>query len=73
MGIGIGSRVLEGGHGSAGLAMHIANVLGEKGTLISVEVRDEHAQVGKQNMDRLKEIIPEFPDWHLLVGDLVDV
>jgi len=73
MGIGIGSRVLEGGHGSAGLAMHIANVLGEKGTLISVEVRDEHAQVGKQNMDRLKEILPEFPDWHLIVGDLEEV
>jgi len=45
MGIGVGSRVLEGGHGSAGLAMHIANVLGNTGTLISVEIRDEHAQV----------------------------
>ena len=72
MGIGVGSRVLEGGHGSAGIAMHLANVLGEKGTLISVEIREEHAQVGKQNMDRLKEILPEFPDWHLLVGDLID-
>jgi|TARA_B110000263_G_C15304254_1_gene509529 tRNA (adenine57-N1/adenine58-N1)-methyltransferase len=73
MGIGVGSRVLEGGHGSAGLAMHIANVLGNNGTLISVEVREEHAQVGKQNMDRLKEILPEFPDWHLIVGDLMDI
>ena len=73
MGIGVGSRVLEGGHGSAGIAMHLANVLGEKGTLISVEIREEHAKVGKQNMDRLKEILPEFPDWHLLVGDLIDV
>ena len=73
MGIGVGSRVLEGGHGSAGLAMHIANVLGNTGTLISVEIRDEHAQVGKLNMDRLEEILPEFPDWHLFVGNLVDV
>ena len=37
MGIGIGSRVLEGGHGSGGLAMHLANVMGSRGTLISVE------------------------------------
>ena len=53
MGIGVGSRVLEGGHGSAGLAMHIANVLGSSGTLISVESRPEHAVVGKANMERL--------------------
>ena len=33
MGIGVGSRVLEGGHGSAGLAMHLANVLGSSGTV----------------------------------------
>ena len=52
---------------------NIANVLGNTGTLISVEIRDEHAQVGKLNMDRLEEILPEFPDWHLLVGNLVDV
>jgi|TARA_B100001996_G_scaffold314431_1_gene257031 tRNA (adenine57-N1/adenine58-N1)-methyltransferase len=73
MGIGVGSRVLEGGHGSAGLAMNIANILGNKGTLISVEIREEHAQVGKQNMDRLKEISPEFPNWHLIVGNLNDI
>ena len=41
MGIGVGSRVLEGGHGSAGLAMHLANVMGEKGKLISIESRVE--------------------------------
>ena len=68
-----GSRVLEGGHGSAGLAMHIANVLGSSGTLISVESRPEHAEVGKANMERLGEVIPEFPEWHLVDGDLSDV
>ena len=35
MGIGIGSRVLEGGHGSGGLAMHLANVMGSKDPDIS--------------------------------------
>tara|TARA_B100000575_G_scaffold84277_1_gene66490 strand:- start:31563 stop:32375 length:813 start_codon:yes stop_codon:yes gene_type:complete len=70
MGIGIGSRVLEGGHGSGGLAMHLANVMGTRGTLISVESRSEHAEVGRLNMERLSEILPEFPDWHLIEGDI---
>ncbi|MCK5868264.1 MAG: hypothetical protein KAG07_02445, partial [Candidatus Thalassarchaeum sp.] len=68
MGIGVGSRVLEGGHGSAGLAMHLANVLGSSGTLISVESRPEHAEIGRANMERLSEVLPEFPDWHLIDG-----
>ena len=50
--------------------MHLANVMGAKGTLISVESRSEHAEVGKLNMERLSEILPEFPDWHLIEGDI---
>jgi tRNA (adenine57-N1/adenine58-N1)-methyltransferase len=73
MGIGVGSRVLEGGHGSAGLAMHLANVLGSAGTLISVESRPEHAEVGRANMERLAEVLPEFPDWHLIDGDMSNI
>lgn len=73
MGIGVGSRVLEGGHGSAGLAMHLANVLGSAGTLISVESRPGHAEVGRANMERLAEVLPEFPDWHLIEGFLADI
>ena len=70
MGIGVGSKVLEGGHGSGGLAMHLASVLGGSGTLISVENRNEHAEVGSANMKRLEQVLPEFPDWHLIEGDL---
>jgi len=70
MGIGVGSKVLEGGHGSAGLAMHLASVIGGSGKLISVENRPEHATVGRENMDTLREILPEFPEWHLLESDL---
>lgn len=72
MGIGVGSRVLEGGHGSAGIAMHLANVMGEKGCLISVENRAEHAEVGRSNMERMSEFAPEFPQWHLLEMDLAE-
>ena len=46
--------------------MHLANVMGSKGCLISVEVRPEHAAVGRNNMERMAEFAPEFPDWHLL-------
>ena len=70
MGIGVGSKVLEGGHGSGGLAMPLASVLGGSGTLISVENRNEHAEVGSANMKRLEQVLPEFPDWHLIEGDL---
>ena len=70
MGIGTGSRVLEGGHGSAGLAMNLANVMGSNGYLISVENRPEHAEVGRSNMQRLAEISTDFPSWNLLEMDL---
>jgi len=73
MGIGVGSKVLEGGHGSGGLAMHLASVLGGSGTLISVENRTEHAEVGSSNMERLEQVLPEFPDWHLIEGNLAEV
>ena len=72
MGIGVGSKVLEGGHGSAGLAMHLANVMGSKGQLISVENRPEHAEVGRGNMQRMAEFSIEFPKWNLLEMDLQD-
>ena len=70
MGIGTGSRVLEGGHGSAGLAMNLASVIGSKGYLVSVENRPEHAEVGRSNMERLAEFSTDFPSWNLLEMDL---
>ena len=73
MGIGSGSKVLEGGHGSGGLAMHLASVLGKSGLLASVESRPEHAEVGKSNMNRLREVLPEFPEWHLIEGEMSEV
>ncbi len=40
---------------------------------VSVEIREEHATVGKQNMERLREILPEFPNWHLIIDDMSDI
>ncbi|MDP6906715.1 MAG: hypothetical protein QF440_04790 [Candidatus Thalassarchaeaceae archaeon] len=70
MGIGSGQNVLEAGHGSGGLALHLANVLGSSGNLISVENRPEHAEVGHENMMRASGSLPEFPTWTLLEGDV---
>jgi tRNA (adenine57-N1/adenine58-N1)-methyltransferase len=57
----------------AGLALHLANVLGEKGTLISVENRPEHAEVGRENMERARGALSQFPDWTLIEGDVAEV
>ncbi|MED6297385.1 MAG: methyltransferase domain-containing protein [Candidatus Thermoplasmatota archaeon] len=73
MGIGAGQTVLEAGHGSGGLALHLANVLGENGTLVSVENRPEHAEVGRENMSRASNALKEFPNWTLIEGDVADV
>ncbi len=70
MGIGSGQSVLEAGHGSGGLALHLANVLGSNGHLISVENREEHAAVGQENMLRAAGCLSEFPTWTLLEGDI---
>ena len=53
--------------------MHLASVLGRSGTLISIENRIEHAEVGSLNMKRLEQVLPEFPDWHLIEADLAGV
>ena len=72
MGIGAGQNVLEAGHGSGGLALHIANVLGTNGTLVSVENRPEHAVVGRENMQRASGALREFPNWVLIEGDIAE-
>ncbi|MEE2758547.1 MAG: methyltransferase domain-containing protein [Candidatus Thermoplasmatota archaeon] len=73
MGIGSGQTVLETGHGSGGLALHLANVLGANGTLVSVENRPEHAEVGRENMIRASNTLKEFPSWTLIEGDISEV
>jgi len=73
LGIGGGDTVLEAGLGSAGLALHLARVLGATGRLISVEERDEHAEVGMENLRRAQIAWgKDFPEHHLLIGDVVE-
>tara|TARA_B100000945_G_scaffold261713_1_gene220101 strand:- start:3096 stop:3902 length:807 start_codon:yes stop_codon:yes gene_type:complete len=51
LGIGSKSKVLEAGLGSGGLSIQIQNILGEKGTHITVEPRLEHSEIGLKNME----------------------
>ena len=73
MGIGSGYSVLEAGLGSGGLSLHIANVLGEKGILVTVEPREEHAKVGLENLRRAKSCLNEFPTHHHISGNIEEV
>ena len=70
LGIGPGDVVVEAGLGSGGLSLHLARVLGNSGTLITVESRHEHAEVGLENLARAKDCLQEFPRHHHLGGDI---
>lgn len=72
LGIGAGDTVLEAGLGSGGLSLHLAKVLGNSGTLITVEPRDEHAEVGLENLSRAKSCFQEFPNHHHISGAVED-
>ena len=73
LGIGPGDRILEAGIGSGGLSMYIARVLGNSGTHVTVEPRNEHAEVGLENLRRVKEGWSEFPAHHHIEGAIEDV
>ena len=68
LGLGPGDTVLEAGIGSAGLSLYIARALGETGTLITVEPRNEHAEVALENLERARACLPSFPRHHHLEG-----
>lgn len=73
LGLGPGDAVVEAGIGSAGLSLHIARVLGNSGTHITVEPRAEHAEVGLENIRRARACWPEFPTHHHLEGHIEEV
>ena len=73
LGIGPGDTVLEAGLGSGGLSLHLVRVLGDSGMLITVEARDEHAEVGLENLARAENCLPEFPEHHHISGDIDNV
>ena len=73
LGIGPGDKILEAGIGSGGLSMYIARVLGNSGVHVTVEPRNEHAEVALVNLRRAKEGWSEFPTHHHIEGAIEDV
>ncbi|DAC52402.1 MAG TPA: hypothetical protein HA340_00180 [Candidatus Thalassarchaeaceae archaeon] len=69
LGLTSGDRVLEVGFGSAGLTLHIANMVGSNGLVASVELRSEHAEVGLENIALASSSWDGFPEFHLIEGD----
>ena len=50
-GLGAGSRVVDAGTGAGAIALHFANVVGEKGHVFTYEIRKDFAEVAKKNID----------------------
>lgn len=63
-----GARVLEAGAGSGALTCSLLRAVGPEGSVISYEVRDDHAEHALRNVDTFFSGHPE--NWDLVVDDL---
>ncbi|WP_076464989.1 tRNA (adenine-N1)-methyltransferase [Actinomyces mediterranea] len=66
-----GATVVEAGAGSGALSMALLNAVGPNGRLISVERREEFADIARANVELW--FGAPHPAWDLRVGDLDDV
>ncbi|WP_347954122.1 tRNA (adenine-N1)-methyltransferase [Gordonia aichiensis] len=65
-----GARVLEAGAGSGALTLSLLRAVGSTGSVLSYEVREDHAEHAVRNV---KTFLGERPDnWTLRIGDLAD-
>ncbi len=67
-GIGPGDRVVEAGVGSAGLTIILAHAVGETGRVLGFDLRDDHMQVARRNLERAKLL----GRVELVEGDVID-
>ncbi|GMA31108.1 hypothetical protein GCM10025875_11000 [Litorihabitans aurantiacus] len=66
-----GARVVEAGVGSGALTMSLLRAVGDHGSLLSVERRDDFAAIATGNVEAF--FGGTHPAWELAVGDLADV
>lgn len=65
-----GARVLEAGAGSGALTCSLLRAVGPTGTVISYEVRDDHAAYARRNV---VTFFGQQPDnWQLVISDVAD-
>jgi tRNA (adenine57-N1/adenine58-N1)-methyltransferase len=65
-----GAKVLEAGAGSGALTCSLLRAVGPTGSVISYEVRDDHAPTAVRNVVTFFGEHP--PNWHLRVADVAD-
>jgi tRNA (adenine57-N1/adenine58-N1)-methyltransferase len=63
-----GARVLEAGAGSGALTCSLLRAVGESGSVISYEVRADHAEHAARNVERF--FGAAVPNWQLRVADV---
>jgi tRNA (adenine57-N1/adenine58-N1)-methyltransferase len=66
-----GARVVEAGVGSGALSLWLLRAVGERGSVHSVERREEFAAIAAANVEGFFGGTPQ--QWRLTVGDLVEV
>jgi tRNA (adenine57-N1/adenine58-N1)-methyltransferase len=62
-----GARVVEAGVGAGALTMAILRAIGESGTLISYEIREDFADLARKNVARY---FGDAPQWTIKLGDV---
>jgi tRNA (adenine57-N1/adenine58-N1)-methyltransferase len=65
-----GAVVVEAGVGSGALSMSLLRAVGEQGSLISVERREDFAEIAKANARTFFGV--DHPAWRVEVGDLAE-
>ncbi|MFT4044199.1 MAG: tRNA (adenine-N1)-methyltransferase [Gordonia sp. (in: high G+C Gram-positive bacteria)] len=66
-----GARVLEAGAGSGALTCSLLRAVGPSGEVVSYEIRDDHAEHARRNVDTFFGSAPA--NWSLTVADLADI
>ncbi|MDO4908535.1 MAG: tRNA (adenine-N1)-methyltransferase [Corynebacterium sp.] len=66
-----GARVLEAGAGSGALSMALLRAVGEHGEVISYEIREDHLEYAKSNVEAYFGEHPK--NWDLRLGDLSQI
>jgi tRNA (adenine57-N1/adenine58-N1)-methyltransferase catalytic subunit len=65
-----GARVLEAGAGSGALTCSLLRAVGPHGRVISYEVRADHAEHARRNVETFFGGVPD--NWQLVLSDVVD-
>ncbi|MEJ7649558.1 MAG: tRNA (adenine-N1)-methyltransferase [Nakamurella sp.] len=65
-----GARVMEGGAGSGALTCSLLRAVGTTGSVLSYEIRDDHAVHAQRNVETFFGSTPD--NWTMVIGDMAD-